>query len=93
MNSVGNLKNYRIFPLNPKTDGIEAQLYFDRFSRHHIPFLYQLPYLPNNTKMTGKYGKMEPVFPRILHTVFTLSYSQCPGPVDGSEVSYADWSI
>jgi hypothetical protein len=80
MNSAGkideqckNLKNYRIFPINSKTDGMEAQLYSDRFPRHHILFSYRLPYLPNNTKMTEKYGKIEPVFPKILPTVFTLN--------------------
>jgi hypothetical protein len=73
MNNVGNLENYQIFLSNPKTDGMEVQPYFDHFQRHHIPFLYRLPYLPNNTKMTKKYGKIEPVFPGILPTVFTLT--------------------
>jgi GT2 family glycosyltransferase len=75
MNSVGNPENYRIFPANPKMDGMEGQSYFDRFPRHHISFSYRLPYLPNNTKMTEKYKKTEPVFPGILPTVFTLTDS------------------
>jgi hypothetical protein len=58
-----NPENYQIFPANPKTDGMKAQLYSDRFPRHHIPFLYRLPYLPSNTKMTEKYGKTKLEFP------------------------------
>jgi hypothetical protein len=61
MNSAGkfgiNPKKYRIFPTNQKTDGMEHQPYSDRFPWHHIIFLYQLPYLPNNTKKTEKYKK------------------------------------
>jgi hypothetical protein len=38
MNSAGNSENYRIFPPNSKTDGIEAQPYSDRFPQHHILF-------------------------------------------------------
>jgi hypothetical protein len=78
MNSAGNPKNYRIFPANPKTDGMEVEPYSDRFPRHHILFLYRLPYLPNNTKMIEKYGKTEPVFLGILPTVFTLVYTPPP---------------
>jgi hypothetical protein len=63
MNSMGN----------PEMGGIEAQPYSDRFPQHHIPFLYRLPYLPNNMKMIEKYEKTEPVFPRILPTIFTLT--------------------
>jgi hypothetical protein len=54
-----NPGNYRIFPLNTKTDDIEAQLYPDCFLWHPIPFSYHLPYFPNNMKMTGKYGKQD----------------------------------
>jgi hypothetical protein len=57
---MNSAENYRIFPANPKTDGMEAQPYYDRFPRHHIPFSYRLSYLPNNnTKMTEKYEKTE----------------------------------
>jgi hypothetical protein len=69
-----NPENYRIFPANSITDGMEAQPYSDQFPRHHIPFSYRSPYLPNNTKMTRKYEKTEPKFPRILPTVFTLTW-------------------
>jgi hypothetical protein len=64
MNNVGNLENYWIFPSNLKTDGMEVQPYFDHFQRHHIPFLYRLPYLPNNTKMTKKIWKNRTGIPR-----------------------------
>jgi hypothetical protein len=70
-----NLENYRFFPTNLKTDGMEAQPYSDRFPRHHILFLYRLPYLPNNTKMTEKYEKTELEFLVILLTVFTLRHN------------------
>jgi hypothetical protein len=68
-----NPKNYRIFPSNPKTDGMKVQSYSDRFPQHHIPFSYRLPYLSNNTKITRKYGKTEPKFSGILPTIFTLT--------------------
>jgi hypothetical protein len=74
MNSVGNPKNYRIFLSNSKMDGIKAQPYSDRFPWHYIPFLYRLPYLPNNTKMNEKYEKTEPKFSKVLPTVVTLNY-------------------
>jgi hypothetical protein len=73
MNSARNSENYRIFSPNPIADGIEAQPYSDRFPQHHIPFFYRLPYLPNNMKMIKKYEKAEPVFSKILLTVFTLT--------------------
>jgi hypothetical protein len=79
MNYAGNQENYRIFSPNPKTDGMKGQPYSDRFPRHHIPFLYRLSYLSNNTKMTKKYRKIELVFSKILPTVFTLSHR--PDPV------------
>jgi hypothetical protein len=75
MNGERNSKNYQIFSANPKTDGMKAAPYSDRFTRHHIPFSYRLPYLPNNTKMTKKYEKIKPVFPKILSTIFTLTYT------------------
>jgi hypothetical protein len=73
MNSVGSPENCRVFLANPKMDGMKAQPYSDRFPRYHIPFLYRLPYLPNNTKMIEKYEKTEPLFLGILPTVFTLT--------------------
>jgi hypothetical protein len=30
---------------------MKIQPHSDQFPQHHIPFLYRLPYLPNNTKM------------------------------------------
>jgi hypothetical protein len=69
----GGPENCRVFLVNPKMDGMEAQPYSDRFPRYHIPFSYRLQYLPNNMKMTEKYEKTEPVFSIILPTVFTLT--------------------
>jgi hypothetical protein len=83
--SAGNLENYWIFLPNPKMECMKAQPYSDRFPRHHISFSYRLPYLPNNMKMTRKYGKMELVFPKILSTIFT--------PIRGSSGRNTVWYV
>jgi hypothetical protein len=68
-------KNYRIFSLNPITDGMEAQPYSDQFLRHHILFLYRLSYLSNNTKMTKKYKKWNWYFQKNYRPFLSLDGS------------------